>query len=69
LALWQVGDLPAPPPFITLLQIHDELVFECEVGHAEAVRRFVVAHMEGAMRLAVPLKVDSSIAANWFDGK
>jgi DNA polymerase-1 len=61
--------LPPPPPFLTLLQIHDELVFECQEQDAQAVRRFVVAHMEGAMRLAVPLKVDSHVSANWFDGK
>jgi DNA polymerase-1 len=69
LAIWQFGPLPPPPPFLTLLQIHDELVFECQEQDAESVRRFVVAHMEGAMRLAVPLKVDSHVSANWFDGK
>jgi DNA polymerase-1 len=69
LAIWQFGHLPPPPPFLTLLQIHDELVFECQEQDAESVRRFVVAHMEGAMRLAVPLKVDSHVSANWFDGK
>lgn len=69
LAIWQFGHLPPPPPFLTLLQIHDELVFECQEQDAESVRRFVVAHMEGAMTLAVPLKVDSHVSANWFDGK
>ncbi|MCC6320386.1 MAG: DNA polymerase I [Phycisphaerales bacterium] len=52
-----------------LLQIHDELVFECLHEQADAVRAMVVERMEHAMTLDVPLKVDSSIAQNWFDGK
>jgi DNA polymerase I len=52
-----------------LLQIHDELVFEAPLGRAEDARRIIVSEMERAMSLRVPLKADSSIAANWFDGK
>jgi DNA polymerase-1 len=59
-----------PPPDIRmLLQIHDELVFETPREHAEAARAFIVHRMEHAMQLSVPLKADSSIASNWFDGK
>ena len=52
-----------------LLQIHDELVFECPAEHAERVAGIVAERMEGAMRLSVPLKVDAHIAGNWYDGK
>ncbi len=52
-----------------LLQIHDELVFESPLAGAEAAREVIVGVMENAMTLSVPLKADSSIAANWFDGK
>jgi len=52
-----------------LLQIHDELVFEAPEMDAEAARKLIVERMEGAMKLTVPLKVDSSIARNWFEGK
>ena len=52
-----------------LLQIHDELVFECPIEQAAAVRDMVVAEMEGAMELCVPLKVDAHIGVNWFEGK
>ncbi|MFN7020362.1 MAG: DNA polymerase I [Phycisphaerales bacterium] len=52
-----------------LLQIHDELVFECPVGVSGPMRDMVVDRMEHAMRLDVPLRVESSIAENWFDGK
>jgi DNA polymerase-1 len=52
-----------------LLQIHDELVFECPEEMADAVRAMVVSEMEGAMKLSVPLKVDSGVARDWFGGK
>ncbi len=57
------------PSLRMLLQIHDELVFECPREHAESARALIVERMEHAMRLSVPLKADSSIAGNWFDGK
>jgi len=52
-----------------LIQIHDELVFEAPEESAEAARALIVERMEAAMTLDVPLVVDSSIAANWYDGK
>jgi len=52
-----------------LLQIHDELVFEADLAVAEQARDLIVARMEAAMSLRVPLKADAHIAPNWFDGK
>jgi DNA polymerase-1 len=52
-----------------LLQIHDELVFEADESVAEEARRLIVSRMEKAMELRVPLKVDSGMARNWFEGK
>jgi DNA polymerase I len=52
-----------------LLQIHDELVFESPREFAEQAKAMIVSRMESAMQLSVPLKVDASIAANWFEGK
>lgn len=52
-----------------LLQIHDELVFECPADRADQAREVIVRTMENAMTLSVPLKVDARAAANWFDGK
>ena len=52
-----------------LLQIHDELVFECPKEQAQEVRAMVVTEMESAMQLCVPLKVDAHIGVNWFEGK
>jgi DNA polymerase-1 len=56
-------------PMKMLLQIHDELVFETPDDHAEAMSRLVVAEMAGAMKLTVPLKVDTGWGATWFDSK
>ncbi len=50
-----------------LLQIHDELVVETPKPELDVVRGILVDTMEGAMDLAVPLRVDSSSAENWFD--
>jgi DNA polymerase-1 len=58
-----------PKPCLMLLQIHDELVFECDRSDAGEVKGFVVAGMEGAMRLAVPLRVDAHVASDWHEGK
>ena len=52
-----------------LLQIHDELVFECPEPDAPAAMAAIVARMEGAMTLTVPLKVDAHLGKNWFEGK
>jgi DNA polymerase I len=52
-----------------LVQVHDELVFEVPEGELERVRDFVVAEMEGAMELAVPLKVDVGVGRSWYECK
>ena len=68
-AHWR-GDAPPEIPDVRmLLQIHDELVFEAPEGVSEQARDLVVARMESAMELSVPLKVDSSISQSWYDGK
>ena len=52
-----------------ILQIHDELVFEVPYEHAARARDVIVERMEAAMDLKVPLKVDSHVSSNWYDGK
>lgn len=63
------GKPPEVPGVRMLLQIHDELVFEVEEAQAARAQRVIVERMERAMTLAVPLKVESAISANWFEGK
>eukprot|EP00928_Gymnodinium_smaydae_P031152 TRINITY_DN22959_c0_g2_i1.p1 TRINITY_DN22959_c0_g2~~TRINITY_DN22959_c0_g2_i1.p1 ORF type:complete len:2231 (+),score=367.58 TRINITY_DN22959_c0_g2_i1:34-6693(+) len=49
-----------------LLQIHDELLFEVDEAHLEAVREIVVAEMIGAGRdLRVPLRVTWRVGRSW----
>jgi len=50
-----------------LLQIHDELVFEVPESEVEPVRATVIAVMEHAMELSIPLRVDTGSGENWFD--
>ncbi len=52
-----------------LLQVHDELVFEVPESELDSFQKMVVSHMEHAMELAVPLKVDVGIGASWYDCK
>ncbi|MCC7389565.1 MAG: DNA polymerase I [Phycisphaerales bacterium] len=52
-----------------LLQIHDELVFECPKDRAEQVRDLVVDRMQQAMTLDVPLIADAAISENWHEAK
>ena len=52
-----------------LLQVHDELIFECPKGEAKKVGKLVEEVMEGAALpacdLGVPLTVDANYGANW----
>ena len=50
-----------------ILQVHDELVFECETGFVDTLLPEVRARMEGAAQLRVPLVVDAGTGANWDD--
>lgn len=50
-----------------VLQVHDELVLEMPRAEAEEVTKLVVQHMENAIPLSVPLKVDVGIGTSWFD--
>ena len=50
-----------------LLQVHDELVFECPAEEVELVGRIARQGMEGAADLLVPLVVDLKAGPNWRD--
>ncbi|MBZ0206481.1 MAG: DNA polymerase I [Flavobacteriales bacterium] len=50
-----------------LLQVHDELVFDCHLEEAEALQAQVKHLMEGALELAVPLVVDMRVGKNWLE--
>lgn len=50
-----------------LLQVHDELVVEADHGIAAKVADQMKNIMESAVKLDVPLKVDSGIGNNWAE--
>jgi DNA polymerase-1 len=52
-----------------LLQVHDELVFECPPEELETVAGMVKREMEGVCQLTVPLVVDIGSGDNWRDAK
>ena len=50
-----------------IMQVHDELVFEVPRADAEALREMVRIEMEGAIRLDVPIRVETGVAGNWLE--
>lgn len=52
-----------------VLQVHDELIVETPEDEVDSVAKLLRKSMEEAIKLDVPLKVDLSIAENWFDAK
>ena len=52
-----------------LLQVHDELIFELPKDEVEAFSKFVEEIMENALKLDVPLRVESDYGDTWYDAK
>ncbi|MBX5435740.1 MAG: DNA polymerase I [Alicyclobacillaceae bacterium] len=52
-----------------LLQVHDELIFECPAAEVPALSSLVEENMENALTLNVPLKVDIHTGRTWYDAK
>ena len=56
-------------PAQLLLQVHDELVLECDPASEAAVIKAVRETMEQAVSLAVPLLVEVGCGPNWMEAK
>ena len=52
-----------------LLQVHDELIFEAPKEEIPILERLVPEVMDSAVKLTVPLKVESKHGRSWFDAK
>ncbi|MFI5231233.1 MAG: DNA polymerase I [Gemmatimonadales bacterium] len=52
-----------------LLQVHDELVFECPPAELDELQALVVHEMTTAVKLDVPLVVDVGSGVNWLETK
>jgi DNA polymerase I len=48
-----------------ILQVHDELLFECDPKDLKKVAKMVCEKMESALELSVPVKVDLKTGPNW----
>lgn len=55
-----LGDICNP-----LLQVHDELLFECRADEARMIGEYVIGVMENSVRLRVPLKAEMETATAW----
>lgn len=52
-----------------VLQVHDELIVECDEKDGAGVLRLLKREMEGVWTLRVPLSVDGGIGKTWYDAK
>lgn len=52
-----------------ILQVHDELLFECDPGDLEQMAKMIKEKMESAIKLKVPVKVDLKTGLNWGEMK
>ena len=50
-----------------ILQVHDELVFDCDKDEIEEVEKIVINKMKRAIKMDVPVDVEVGIGENWFD--
>jgi DNA polymerase-1 len=52
---------------LMVLQVHDELIFECPAAELAEMQALVLEIMPRAAQLAVPLKVDVKVGRTWGD--
>ena len=50
-----------------ILQVHDELIFDCPKGEIDIIKDMVQEKMQNAYQLNVPLKVDIGDGYNWLE--
>ena len=50
-----------------ILQVHDELVFDCEKSELETVKKIVQNKMKNALKLDVPIEVEMGEGINWYE--
>ncbi|MEC7263880.1 MAG: DNA polymerase I, partial [Bacteroidota bacterium] len=50
-----------------LLQVHDELVFDCYKPELEEMKKLIKTEMEHAYTLVVPLEVEVGVGENWLE--
>jgi DNA polymerase-1 len=52
-----------------ILQVHDELIFDCLNNEIDKVKEIVTNTMENVIKLDVPIKVSCDIGKDWYSLK
>ena len=52
-----------------IIQVHDELVFDCLREEQEIITTIMKDVMENICKLKVPLKIDIEYGNNWYEAK
>jgi DNA polymerase-1 len=52
-----------------ILQVHDELVFDCLESEINIVQKIITNIMENTFKLSVPLKIEVDYGKNWYQAK
>lgn len=52
-----------------LLQVHDEIIIDCQNSELEKIKKIVKEEMENVFELKVPLKVEIDSGINWYEAK
>ncbi len=50
-----------------IMQVHDELIFECPDEEVEKLKNMVIFEMENALKLDIPIKVDIGFGNSWYE--
>lgn len=50
-----------------LMQVHDELIWECPKKELEQAQKIIKESMESAMDIGVPLKIAIGVGSNWLE--
>jgi DNA polymerase I len=50
-----------------ILQVHDELVFDCPIKEVDSIKQMIKTEMENAAQLVVPLTVEIGSGHNWLE--
>jgi len=50
-----------------VIQVHDDILIDCPLAEQAEISRILEEEMSGAYDLEVPLKVDISTGANWYE--
>ena len=50
-----------------ILQVHDELVFDCPLDEVATLSQLLIDEMESVGDLNIPLKVDLGTGPNWAE--